>query len=273
MLHEQLAEEFVRVPVDVFGVYKTPVPANGIYRGHVHRPTANCALLIILRGQAEFCFNETETYSFEAGEGFFGGLHKRMEFRTGNEEMEYFLVHYMPAYHDPLQVPLLTEVSVFQAELDHDLLRLQERLQAAAASPDIMERLEKKSLFYQLVSRVLQAERSMKNRESYPMIHDALAYIQQNYDQRLTLDHLAERYGMSGKYFSHMFHKYMGIAPIDYLIRYRMKRAEEMLCTTSATIHEIAEAVGYADPNYFSRIFKRHMSVSPAELRRTQSLL
>jgi YesN/AraC family two-component response regulator len=270
---EQLAQEFVRVPVDVLGVYKTPVAANGMYRGHVERPTTKCALLIILRGQAEFYFSDEERYLLRAGEGFFGGLNKRLALRTGNEEMEYFLVHYMPSYHAPSDTPLLTEVSIFRAGLDSEVLDLLEPLQSTAAIPDMLGQLEKKSLFYRLVSRILQANRSKESQESYPMIHDAVTFIQEHYNEKLTLERLAKRYGMSGKYFSHLFHKYMGIAPIDHLIRYRMKRAEIMLCTTSAPIHEIAETLGYIDANYFCRMFKKHMGVSPSEFRRTQGLL
>ncbi|WP_042161389.1 helix-turn-helix domain-containing protein [Paenibacillus gorillae] len=270
---EKLAQEFDRVPVNVLGVYKTPVAANGFYRGHEERPTTKCALLIILRGQAEFCFNGEETYLLSAGEGFFGGLNKRMTLRTGSQEMEYFLVHYMPSHHTPSDTLLLTEVSTFYAGLDSEVLDLLELLQSTATMPDMVGQLEKKSLFYRLVSKVLQASRSRESQDSYPMIHDAVTFIQEHYNEKLTLERLAKRYGMSGKYFSYLFHKYMGIAPIDHLIHYRMKRAEIMLCTTAAPIHEIAETVGYADANYFCRMFKKHMGFSPSEFRRTQSLL
>lgn len=272
-LYEQLAQAFVQVPVDILGVYKNPIPANGIFRKHVDHPTTKCALLIVLYGQAEFIFNEVEHYRLSAGEGFFGGVNKRMELRTGEEGAEYFLVHYLPVHQEATNIPLLTEVSTFHVELIPELLQLQEKLQVAAASPDMVGQLEKKSLFYRLVSTVLQEERLAQNKESSPVIVDAVAYIQKHYDERLTLEQLATRYGMSGKYFSYLFHKYMGIAPIDYVIRYRMKQAEELLYTTSATIHEIAKAVGYTDPNYFSRVFKTHMGMSPKKSREIRHLL
>ncbi|WP_341300406.1 AraC family transcriptional regulator [Lysinibacillus sp. FSL H8-0500] len=272
-LYEQLAQAFVQIPVNILGVYKNPIPANGIFRGHVDHPTTKCALLIILYGQAEFMFDEAEHYQLSAGEGFFGGVNKRMEIRTGEEAAEYFLVHYLPVSHNETNSSLLTEVSTFQVELTSELLQLQEKLQSTAALPDMVSQLEQKGLFYHLVSTVLREERHGQNKESSPVIIDAVQYIQKHYDERLTLEQLAVRYGMSGKYFSYLFHKYMGIAPIDYMIRYRMKRAEELLYTTSATIQEIAEAVGYKDPNYFSRIFKTHMGLSPKKRRELRQML
>lgn len=273
VLYEELAQAFVQIPVDTLGVYKNLIPANGIFRGHVDKPITKCGLLMILHGKAEFIFNEVEHYCLSAGEGFFGGVNKRMEIRTGEVAAEYFLVHYLPVSQNEANSSLLTDVSTFQVELTSELLQLQEKLQSAAAQPDMVSQLEKKSLFYHLVSSVLQEERHGENKKSSPVVMDAVNYIQKYYDERLTLEQLAARYGMSGKYFSYLFHKYMGIAPIDYMIRYRMKRAEELLYTTSATIHEIAEAVGYKDPNYFSRIFKTHVGTSPKKKRELRQLL
>lgn len=266
-LYERLAHEFVRLPLDVYGVYRTANEANRIYNGHVRQPTSKCAILIGLRGQADFIFNETERYRLTPGQGFVGALGKRLEIHTGKEGFEYFLVHYMPVSSEAANANLLTQISMFHIELGSELLQLQEQLLRIASVPDSMGMLEKKSLFYRMVHKLLQSERDLQNQGSFALIDDAIAYIQTHYAEPLTLDKLAARFQMKGKYFSYLFHKYTGIAPIDYLIRYRMNRAMELLFSTDVSIHEIAEAVGYADPNYFSRIYRMHAGMPPKQSR------
>ncbi|MBO9610133.1 MAG: helix-turn-helix transcriptional regulator [Paenibacillaceae bacterium] len=271
-LYEQLANEFLKLPVDVYGVFRSAKEANQIFSGHVRQPTSKCAILIGLRGQADFIFNETECHRLTPGRGFVGALDKRLEIRTGDEGFEYFLIHYLPASAEALNTKLLTEISLFHVELASELLQVQEQLLRVASVPDSMGMLEKKSLFYRMLYMLLQSQRDLQNQGSSALVDDAVAYIQTHYAEPLTLDKLAARFQMKGKYFSYLFHKYTGIAPIDYLIRYRMNRAMELLFSTDVSIHEIAEAVGYADPNYFSRIYRMHAGLPPKQSRAQQRM-
>lgn len=274
MVHqERLAQELVHVPVEILRAYKTRVSANSVYLGHADRPTTSCGFLILLRGQAEFCFNEQERYLLRAGDGFIGGLDKTLTLRTGHEETEYFLFHYMPSHHTPSETPLLTEVSPFFSELDHEVHDLLERAQSAGNIPGMLGQLELKSLFYRLAAKIMRTSRITGGENSYPLIQDAITFMHEHYNEKLTLDSLARRYGMSGKYFSHVFQKQKGTGPIEYLIQYRMKRAEVLLCTLSVPVHEIAEMVGYADANYFCRMFKKHVGVSPSAFRKANGRL
>nr|WP_272491110.1 helix-turn-helix transcriptional regulator [Paenibacillus apiarius] len=80
----------------------------------------------------------------------------------------------------------------------------------------------------------------------------------------LTLDELAELHSMSPKRFSYFFHKYTGYRLIDYLINDRMERASELLKAGNFPIRDIAVSVGYVNPLYFSRVFKKKFGVSPS---------
>jgi AraC-like DNA-binding protein len=263
--YEELAQEFVRVPLEVHGVYWTELKAE-IVGGHLDRPTSKCAIVVALKGQADFIFDETEKYRLEPGIVLLGGLRKRLEIRTGSEGFEYCLVHYLPMDIDSADARRLTEVSAVYAAMEPELRQLLDRLLQAASSPDSMGLLEKKSLFYQLLSQVLKADRHERNKTSHSMIDEAIEYIQSHYAQSLTLDHLAERYRLKAKYFSYLFHKYMGIGPIDYLIQYRMNRAHDLLMTGQFSVSAVAKSVGYPDAYYFSRLFKKHKGVPPGKV-------
>ncbi|MFB9273697.1 helix-turn-helix transcriptional regulator [Cohnella cellulosilytica] len=264
--YEELARDFARIPLGVYGVFRTELRSDLVYSGHVARPTTRCAVVLALRGSAEFVFGGTERYRLEPGKVLLGGLGQRLEVYPGTEGFEYGLVHYLPEPADREDARGLVEVSALDAVLDPELLHVLDRLLEAAASPDSMGLLEKKALFYRLIHHILQSERMSRNKESYSLIDEAIRYIREHHAEPLTLNLLAERYQIKAKYFSSLFRKYAGIGPIDYLIRYRMNRANEMLVTGQFPVGVVAKSVGYSDAYYFSRLFKKHKGVPPGRV-------
>lgn len=92
-------------------------------------------------------------------------------------------------------------------------------------------------------------------------------YIDQNYADNITLDSLAEYMKINKYYMAHEFKKYMNISPINYLIERRIKECKSLLETTSLSIAEISETVGFSSQSYFSQMFKKNTGVSPKEYR------
>ncbi|MBK8476004.1 MAG: helix-turn-helix domain-containing protein [Opitutaceae bacterium] len=83
------------------------------------------------------------------------------------------------------------------------------------------------------------------------------------------LAELATAAGLSVPHFSLLFRLQTGYAPIDFLIRQRIRHACRLLDTTATRIGPIAAEVGFEDPYYFSRCFRRVMGCSPAQYRKT----
>ena len=73
---------------------------------------------------------------------------------------------------------------------------------------------------------------------------------------------------LSESRFTHLFREIIGKSPISYLTEARIQRAKELLEYSSLPIAEVGAAVGYSNPYYFSRIFKRHTALSPSEYRK-----
>lgn len=101
-------------------------------------------------------------------------------------------------------------------------------------------------------------------------IAQTLAYIRRHLASPLQLDALAALAGLSRSQYSALFRRQTGYAPIDYLIRLRMHRACQLLDTTELSVKAVAAQVGYEDPLYFSRVFRRVNEQSPKEYRRTR---
>lgn len=75
---------------------------------------------------------------------------------------------------------------------------------------------------------------------------------------------------MSTSYFSLVFKQNTGETFIEYLTGVRIGKAKELLHNTTLKFYEIAEQVGYKDPNYFSILFKKHTGMTPKDYREKQ---
>ena len=94
---------------------------------------------------------------------------------------------------------------------------------------------------------------------------DLMDYLEENYTQDLTLAMLAEKAGMSPRYFCRFFKEMTGKTPIEYLNYYRIERAALDLATTCKSVTEAAFDNGFHDLNYFIRCFKRQKGITPGQ--------
>ena len=85
------------------------------------------------------------------------------------------------------------------------------------------------------------------------------------------IESMAEYCKLSTGYFSHLFKKRMGSAPMKYLTELRIEKAKELIATNSMNLSDIAQMVGFTDSLYFSRVFKKTTGIPPKEFQ--QSLL
>lgn len=100
-------------------------------------------------------------------------------------------------------------------------------------------------------------------------IQMAVAYINENYRDKVTIKHLASLANMSESNFHAAFKKQMGTSPIAYLNNYRLSVAADRLTDTTDTVSDISYSVGINDPLYFSKLFKKIYGMAPKEYRFT----
>jgi two-component system response regulator YesN len=99
------------------------------------------------------------------------------------------------------------------------------------------------------------------------IIAAARSYIEANFAGNISLESVAESIALSPPYFSRLFSSQAGKTFIDYLTDLRMAKACQLLREGKLSIKEISSAIGYSDPNYFSRIFKKIIGQTPSEYR------
>ena len=121
----------------------------------------------------------------------------------------------------------------------------------------------------QRVVRRIVEEQNRRDGSGWPeALHRAVVHIEDHFAQALTLSGVAEYCGISAGYLSRAFSEHVGTTFNDYLNSIRLEVAQRMLKEGHHSVKEIAFAVGYHDPNYFSRIFKKFKGVSPTHLSR-----
>jgi AraC-like DNA-binding protein len=103
--------------------------------------------------------------------------------------------------------------------------------------------------------------------EAVRKIEQSITFMLRHLDEPLQVATLAARANVSPSHFFALFKRQIGCAPIDYFIRLRMQHACRLLDETVMSVKEVAAALGYDDPFYFSRIFKSVNHVAPSEYR------
>lgn len=115
---------------------------------------------------------------------------------------------------------------------------------------------------------LLHAEQTPIGREKRKSVHTMMQYIHNHYRETLTLEQLATSMHLHQSYVSRSFAEVVGMTFTQYLQYYRIEQAKKKLRSTQLSISEIAEAVGYSNLTYFSRVFKKATDLTPNQFRK-----
>ena len=99
------------------------------------------------------------------------------------------------------------------------------------------------------------------------MVFDAERYILSHLDSDLSVHDIAAHVYVTPTHLCYLYKKNTGQTIGQFILRVRMQKAENMICNTAMKVSEIAHATGYANPNYFSRIFQDYFGLTPTEYR------
>lgn len=104
-------------------------------------------------------------------------------------------------------------------------------------------------------------------------IKEALNFIEQNFQNDISVEEIASFCGLNRTYFGRIFKETVGKSPQQFLLSYRMAKAAELLKLTSLSVSDIGNAVGYPNQLHFSRAFKNVYGMPPREWRNTNRLV
>lgn len=123
--------------------------------------------------------------------------------------------------------------------------------------------------FNHLISTFIYIQTYRKSKYSQPkapnsfFISNATHYMYENIERRLSLKEISEEFGYSESYFYRLFFKETHYSPINYFLHLKIERACQLLLNTNMKVNQVALKLGFEDPYYFSRIFKKIKGISP----------
>ncbi len=142
-------------------------------------------------------------------------------------------------------------------------------------SRDVCYKLPIRANIYIMMTVLLRYYCGSKDESDKMIYHNVLRlrpvveYIAENYCQKIYIEKLADMICVSPDYFTKMFRDSIGKTPIEYINAMRVNEAMRRLSDTDGSMAEIADAIGFCNPNYFHKIFKQYMNVSPLAYRKS----
>jgi|GEM_PF-5665721 len=141
------------------------------------------------------------------------------------------------------------------------------RLNQAAGSSEL--RLVMEDLVYVVIQNI-EKETAKENISEIDM---AVRFIEENYHRELSLADIASVATVCHGHLNKLFKEHQGQTVMDFLEKTRIKNAVRLLLETGLSVKEIAARVGYKDPNYFSKVFRKVTNSTPTSLRKKKSFM
>ena len=142
-----------------------------------------------------------------------------------------------------------------------------EKLLQSYNLPDQIQSIQEiRQKIVEIVMECVSTE-SVTDANARSKIQMAVGYIQEHFGENLTVNDLAEHYGMSPNYFSSMFKKEMSRSAVNYITELRINQARELLYHSELSVVDISKKVGYEDSQYFFRVFKKYLGMTPLQYR------
>ncbi|MBQ3860072.1 MAG: helix-turn-helix domain-containing protein [Clostridia bacterium] len=102
----------------------------------------------------------------------------------------------------------------------------------------------------------------------YGYVYRILAYVDTHYSENITMNDLSAELGLSPDYMARKFKSALRMTPSEYVRKFRIARAMELLVTTDLPVAEVAKRTGFSDVSLFSRVFKQSVGLPPASYRK-----
>lgn len=260
----QLVECFTTSSFQVKGVYRYKVVAG---KKGSQRSAPFPGFIFPLRGKAQFDFNGS-SYLTNVQKVIHGGADMKLDKKViGNTELQYISVLYDIKQNSKDNIYMPDVHFELKSGQSPRLKGLINRLWKVFHMLGAISEFQKETLFRCILEEMFVCAENQGTSGDKSVFTKITCYIQDNYADEMPISELAELYEMNTNRLYYLFCKYAGMGPGDYLIAYRLNKAKELLITTDFPIHQISDEVGYADPLYFSRIFKKRFGLSPSGMR------
>lgn len=241
----------------------------------------------VQRGTVTFCIG-TDQFTLQEGSAVFINSKMLHKFYSKNEaiipnfvclptfiaeaETRIYRQYVQPIISSAISYQVFRPVLLWQKEI---LANLQEifSLQESDCAKELMTSslLQKLwAVFFEHIDTAHLNQQREQSSHSQIRLQIMMQYIHTNYASQISLPDIAGSAGVSKSSALSLFHKYLKIAPVNYLILYRLKKASELLITTEMKLAAVAQKTGFNNIGYFCRRYKIHYGITPTEYRKNK---
>lgn len=224
-------------------------------------------LVYFIEGAIEYDFNGNK-FTAHAGDIVVFPVDLPYKGKKLTEINEFIVINFQTKPKNALlHFPLPHLVRLPNAE--KELLPLFYEMLTVFSGNGIIRNLRTRTLLYQIIEKILSFS-GRQTKPLHPLVAKAQGIVAENCDDTIfSASVLAERLHISPSYLRRLFQENLDLSPTEYLIRYRLAKAESLLSNGDFTITDIAERCGFFSAEYFSRIFKKKKGISPREYRKS----
>lgn len=178
-----------------------------------------------------------------------------------------------PIISSTISYQIFSPVLPWQKEILDILQEIFTQQNSACAKELITSSLLQKlwAVFFEHIDTTHMNQQPDHSAQSQIKLQVMMQYIHTNYSSQIALSDIAQSAGISKSSALSFFHKYLKMAPVSYLILYRLKKASELLITTDLKLVEIAYATGFNNIGYFCKQYKIHYGITPTEYRKLKA--
>lgn len=288
---------YVRFVMRYFNTYEQHrVPRRSLY---------DYGLVVVLKGEIDFSY-EGKTVEVHEGEAhIMPPAVNHFEYIKKGNTCSYFVVHFDTVYRPETSDWRVDDVYIPSCVMDSsEMIMDEERLRAIRKEDafitrpvkikvhdfaSLVEKLEKMEYVYELFNPTADAqwdrlllkaylqeilvdlfepERRIRKGYQAACVGKFIAYVNENLHTDIDVAAIAKTYGFTPNYFRTLFKRATRLTPYDYIQRKRIDKSKVKLDLTSDSVQDIAFQVGFNDPYYFSKVFKKTVGMTPSEYRK-----
>lgn len=224
---------------------------------------------------------DNESVSFNEGDMMIIAPYVEHQLKAGVSGVTLMQLEFLPEIffhlHSNIRVNAMSmPTPSFLFSKENKLIKIVNNVEMIRTVQRIVNELELKGPHYQYLVIMYYAELLIQlyryMHETYlpictnDLLKKAVCYIQQNYQKDISVSDIAGYASISERYLRKLFSQSLNLSPLDYLNQTRINKSIELLKNTEKSVKEVCFLCGFQSPQYFSRVFKQQMGLSPREM-------
>jgi len=233
----------------------------------------NCIFQYTLSGTGTFEMNG-QKYSLKKGMAFISHIPSNHCYYLPEESSEWeFIYITLTGYYAISEWNTMQEQygNILTLTDQDEVIQFFWNMYSSAQERGFSDGFETSAIAYEFIMTLWKRliSQAQENQPVHHGILTAIDYMKDNYQKAITLDDLASSVSMSRFHFNRKFSKAVGVSPWKYLTKLRIESAADFLLTTNLTNENISMLCGYDNSNYFDKVFRKYVGMSPGKFRQT----